>query len=91
MNIYEGKNELKVIVVGGGIAGLSLANMLEKANINYILLEAHTDLTPQISLGAILNSKRSQKSQAMFSPAIDLVILRFSRSDSNSFASSMKI
>ncbi|CAH0022544.1 unnamed protein product [Clonostachys rhizophaga] len=47
MNISERKKELNVITVGGGVAGLSLANMLEKFGINYSLLEAHTDLAPQ--------------------------------------------
>lgn len=31
--------KLKVTIVGGGIGGLSLANMFEKAGIDYIVLE----------------------------------------------------
>ncbi|RGP62628.1 FAD binding domain-containing protein [Fusarium sporotrichioides] len=45
----------KVIIVGGSVSGLSLASMLEKFNIDYILLEAHTKIAPQLgaSLGLL--------------------------------------
>ncbi|KAF5628110.1 FAD binding domain protein [Fusarium tjaetaba] len=38
----------KVIIVGGSVSGLSLANMLEKFSIEYILLEAHPTIAPQL-------------------------------------------
>lgn len=38
----------KVVIVGGSVSGLSLANMLEKFNIDYILLEAHPEIAPQL-------------------------------------------
>lgn len=38
----------KVIIVGGSVSGLSLANMLEKFNIEYLLLEAYPDIAPQL-------------------------------------------
>ncbi|CAI4212079.1 unnamed protein product [Parascedosporium putredinis] len=38
----------KVVIVGGGIAGLSLAIMLEKFSIDYVLLEAHDDIAPPL-------------------------------------------
>ncbi|WZH45342.1 FAD_binding_3 domain-containing protein [Fusarium acuminatum] len=41
-------SERTVIIAGGSVAGLSLANMLEKAGIRYVLLEAHDDMTPQV-------------------------------------------
>jgi 2-polyprenyl-6-methoxyphenol hydroxylase-like FAD-dependent oxidoreductase len=34
------KSDFKVIIAGGGITGLTLANSLERAPISYILLEA---------------------------------------------------
>lgn len=37
----------KVIVVGGGLAGLGLAHSLSKAGIDYVVLERADDLTPQ--------------------------------------------
>jgi 2-polyprenyl-6-methoxyphenol hydroxylase-like FAD-dependent oxidoreductase len=39
-------NEFKIIIAGGGVAGLTLANMLEKFNIDYVILEAHGDIAP---------------------------------------------
>lgn len=39
---------MKVIISGGGIAGLTLANALEKAGINFVLLEARALLDPQV-------------------------------------------
>ncbi|KAH8774472.1 hypothetical protein F5883DRAFT_412362 [Diaporthe sp. PMI_573] len=39
---------LKVIIVGGSVSGLSLANMLEKFNIEYVLLEAYPEIAPQL-------------------------------------------
>ncbi|KAF9973363.1 hypothetical protein BGZ73_003414 [Actinomortierella ambigua] len=35
---------LRVIIVGGGIGGLSLANMLERTNIEYVVLERSTTI-----------------------------------------------
>ncbi|KAJ5192502.1 hypothetical protein N7449_008644 [Penicillium cf. viridicatum] len=38
----------KVVIVGGSVAGLSLANMLETVNIDYVILEAHEEIAPQV-------------------------------------------
>lgn len=38
----------KVIIVGGSVSGLSLANMFEKFKIEYVLLEAHPEIAPQL-------------------------------------------
>ncbi|KAG0213675.1 hypothetical protein BGX28_003829 [Mortierella sp. GBA30] len=35
-------NDVRITIVGGGIGGLALANMFEKANISYIILEKAT-------------------------------------------------
>lgn len=40
-------SSLKVIIVGGSIAGLTLARSLYHARINYVLLEAASDIAPQ--------------------------------------------
>ncbi|KAI0853831.1 putative monooxygenase [Daldinia vernicosa] len=52
--------EFKVIIVGGGIAGLTLANMLERFGLNYILLESHSEIAPQVgaSIGLFPNGLR---------------------------------
>lgn len=50
----------QVIIVGGGIAGLTLANALEKADIKYILLEARDNIAPTVgaSIGIFPNGGR---------------------------------
>lgn len=53
-------SSFKVIIVGGGVAGLTLANMLEKFNIDYVVLEGHGDIAPQVgaSIGMFSNGLR---------------------------------
>lgn len=41
----------KVLIVGGGIAGLSLAIMLEAYGFEYELLEKHADVAPKLGAG----------------------------------------
>ncbi|KAH0158644.1 FAD/NAD(P)-binding domain-containing protein, partial [Aureobasidium melanogenum] len=52
--------QLKVIIVGGGIAGLTLANALEQAHIDYVLLERRKEIAPQVgaSIGMLANGCR---------------------------------
>jgi 2-polyprenyl-6-methoxyphenol hydroxylase-like FAD-dependent oxidoreductase len=38
----------RVIIAGGGIAGLTLANALQLANIDYVLLEGRNVIAPQV-------------------------------------------
>lgn len=47
---------LKVIIVGGGIAGLTLANALERlpVHVEYALLESRDHLAPQLGAGLAL-------------------------------------
>lgn len=40
------KSGFRVIIAGGGVAGLTLANSLERANIDYLLLEAADQIAP---------------------------------------------
>ncbi|RMJ12389.1 hypothetical protein CDV36_007925 [Fusarium kuroshium] len=50
----------KVVIVGGSVSGLSLASMLEKFDIEYILLEAHSTIAPQLgaSIGLLPSGLR---------------------------------
>jgi 2-polyprenyl-6-methoxyphenol hydroxylase-like FAD-dependent oxidoreductase len=56
----EDARPFRVIIGGGGIAGLTLANALEKANIDYILLEGRDTVAPQVgaSIGIHPNGTR---------------------------------
>lgn len=49
-----------VLIVGGSVAGLTLANMLEKFGVHYILLEAYDEIAPQVgaSIGLMANGLR---------------------------------
>lgn len=54
------ENSFKVIVVGGSIAGLTLAHCLERAGIDYIVLERRDEIAPQVgaSVGIMPNGAR---------------------------------
>ncbi|KAB8227203.1 FAD-dependent oxidoreductase [Aspergillus alliaceus] len=47
---------MRVIIVGGGLAGLTLASALEKANIDFVLLEARGRFDPQVGASIGLNA-----------------------------------
>lgn len=49
-----------VLIAGGGIAGLTLANMLEKVGVNYLILEGYHEMAPQVgaSIGLLPNGCR---------------------------------
>lgn len=41
------KQGFRVIIVGGSVAGLTLAQCLTRHNIEYVVLEARDDIAPQ--------------------------------------------
>lgn len=51
---------LKIIIVGGSLSGLSLASMLEWFDIDYVVLEGHAKIAPQLgaSLGLLPSGLR---------------------------------
>jgi 2-polyprenyl-6-methoxyphenol hydroxylase-like FAD-dependent oxidoreductase len=51
--------DFRVIIAGGGVSGLALANCLELAGIEYVLLEARNTLTPFVGAGLCCNSGSS--------------------------------
>jgi FAD dependent monooxygenase len=42
------------IIIGGSVAGLTLAHTFSRANINYMLLEARDSLAPQLGAGIVI-------------------------------------
>jgi 2-polyprenyl-6-methoxyphenol hydroxylase-like FAD-dependent oxidoreductase len=42
------KCDFKVVIGGGGITGLTLANMLQLYDIDYVVLEGYSDIAPQV-------------------------------------------
>jgi 2-polyprenyl-6-methoxyphenol hydroxylase-like FAD-dependent oxidoreductase len=54
------KSSFKVIIAGGSIAGLSLALMLERNDIDYVILEGYHSIAPQVgaSIGILPNGAR---------------------------------
>lgn len=48
------RDGFKVVIVGGSITGLTLANILERVGIDYVLLEAYPDIAPLIGASIIL-------------------------------------
>lgn len=55
MPSLEQMEKTQVIIVGGGISGLSLALMLEQLGISYLLLEAYSSLTKPVGALIALN------------------------------------
>jgi len=58
-DIMESKS-FKVVIVGGSIAGLSFALMLEKNGVDFVVLESYKSIAPQAgaSIGVLSNGLR---------------------------------
>lgn len=46
---------MTLLIVGAGIAGLVLANLLERLEIDYLLLEGYHSLTPDAGASIVLH------------------------------------
>lgn len=42
-----GPKPFRAVIVGGGVGGLTLANILEQMGIDYVLLEAYREFCPE--------------------------------------------
>jgi len=49
-------NNFHVIIAGGGVAGLTLASTLEKINVDYVLLESRSEVTPYAGASIAINA-----------------------------------
>ncbi|KXH64060.1 hypothetical protein CSAL01_12789 [Colletotrichum salicis] len=58
----------RVVIVGGSIAGLSLANMLQANKIDFVVLEAHPNIAPQVgaSIGLLPHGNRILEQLGVF-------------------------
>ncbi|KAF4637218.1 hypothetical protein G7Y89_g864 [Cudoniella acicularis] len=63
------------IIVGGSVAGLTLAHTLSRANINYILLEARDTLSPNLGAGIVVmpNGARILDQMGIWEPINDVM------------------
>ncbi|KAL2165007.1 hypothetical protein VTH06DRAFT_303 [Thermothelomyces fergusii] len=54
------KDQFRVVIVGGGVAGLTLANALEQAGVDFVLLERRGEIAPNVgaSIGVFPNGAR---------------------------------
>lgn len=54
------KPRFRVIIVGGGITGLTLANSLQHAGVEFLVLETRSEVAPQVgaSIGLAPNGSR---------------------------------
>ena len=48
--------DFKVIIVGGGVSGLTLANALERADIDYVLLERREEIAPYVGASVAITA-----------------------------------
>lgn len=69
------QSNLKVVIVGSSVSGLTLANMLEKLNIDYVVLESHNTIAPQdgASIGLQANGLRILDQLSCADTLLDLV------------------
>ncbi|KAI9037688.1 FAD-dependent oxidoreductase [Aspergillus affinis] len=60
MAVRKGQDRFRVVIVGGSIAGLTLAHSLHHAGIDYVVLEARDRIDPQVgaSIGIFSNGAR---------------------------------
>ncbi|RHZ57403.1 FAD-dependent monooxygenase pyr5 [Aspergillus thermomutatus] len=66
---------MRVIIVGGSIAGLTLAHCLEKAKIDYVLLEKKEEIAPQegASIGIMPNGGRIMEQLGLYHRIEELI------------------
>ncbi|KAH6722760.1 FAD-binding domain-containing protein [Leptodontidium sp. MPI-SDFR-AT-0119] len=70
----KGGSGFKVVIAGGSVTGLTLANMLQLHDIDFIVLEAYSDIAPQVgaSIGILPHGNRILDQLGLFQKIIAL-------------------
>jgi 2-polyprenyl-6-methoxyphenol hydroxylase-like FAD-dependent oxidoreductase len=68
------KRDFKVVIGGGSITGLTLANMLQLQDIDFVVLESYPDITPQVgaSIGLLPHGNRILDQLGLYQKILDL-------------------
>lgn len=69
------EKKFRVIIVGGSVAGLTLAHCLGKSNIEYVVLESNCDIAPEVgaSIGILTNGARILDQLGIFDDILDVI------------------
>lgn len=67
--------KFRVVIVGGSVAGLTLAHCLWKSNIDFVVLEAYKEIAPQVgaSIGILANGARILDQLDLFDDVLNAV------------------
>ncbi|EXJ84881.1 hypothetical protein A1O3_05556 [Capronia epimyces CBS 606.96] len=68
------KSDFRVVIGGGSITGLTLANMLQLYDIDFIVLESYADIAPQVgaSIGLLPHGNRILDQLGLFEKVLEL-------------------
>ncbi|KAH8896928.1 FAD-binding domain-containing protein [Thozetella sp. PMI_491] len=68
------RGDFKVVIGGGSVTGLTLANMLQLYDIDFIVLESYADIAPQVgaSIGILPHGNRILDQLGLYQKILDL-------------------
>jgi 2-polyprenyl-6-methoxyphenol hydroxylase-like FAD-dependent oxidoreductase len=68
------KSDFRVVIGGGSITGLTLANMLQLHDIDFIVLESYADIAPQVgaSIGLLPHGNRILDQLGLYQKILEL-------------------
>lgn len=69
------KDRLRVIIVGGSIAGLTLAHALCHSDVDFVVLEARNEIAPQVGASIVVlpNGARILDQLGLFDDVLSIV------------------
>ena len=68
------RDRLRVVIVGGSVAGLTLAHCLHHLNIDFVVLEAGKEIAPQLGASIVVlpNGARILDQLGIFDEMLDM-------------------